>query len=67
LGMQAKLPTQEKGMCRRLRRRQISWKELLLRVKIVDDPKRMAELNAELQRRRLGLSTTDDPSSPWCM
>ncbi len=53
--MQTKL-SEQKGMCRRLRRRQISWKELLLRVKIVDDPKKMAELNAELRKRRLGLN-----------
>ena len=53
--MQAKL-REQKNRCRRLRTRQISWKELLLRVKIVDDPKKMAELNAELLKRRLGLN-----------
>jgi hypothetical protein len=40
-------------MCRRLTRRQTSWKELLLRVTIVNDPKKMAELSAELQRHKL--------------
>jgi hypothetical protein len=45
-------------MCRRLTRRQTSWKELVLRITIVNDPKKMGELRAELQRHKL-LSTTD--------
>jgi hypothetical protein len=48
-----------KQMCRRLAPRQISWKELFPRVTIVTDPKKLAELKAELQRRKLGLSGTD--------
>jgi hypothetical protein len=39
--------------------RQISWKELFPRITIVNDPKKLAELNAEVQRRRLGLPRTD--------
>ena len=46
-------------MCRRLSPRQISWKELFPRIAIVNDPKKLAELNAEVQRRKLGLSRTD--------
>jgi hypothetical protein len=37
----------------------MSWKELRVRVTIVNDPKKLAELSAELQQRNLGLSTTD--------
>jgi hypothetical protein len=37
----------------------MSWKELFPRVTIVNDPKRLAELSAELQRHKLGLSTND--------
>ena len=46
-------------MCRRLIPRQISWKELFPRITIVSDPKKLAELNAELERRKLGLSRTE--------
>src|SRR5580700_6582762 len=35
-------------MCRRLSPRQISWKELFPRITIVNDPKKLAELNAEV-------------------
>jgi hypothetical protein len=48
-----------KGMCRRLILRQISWKEVLLRVTIVSDPKKLAELKAEFRRRKAGLATTE--------
>jgi hypothetical protein len=41
--------------CRRLNSRKISWKEVVPRVTIVSDPKKLAELKAELQRRKLGL------------
>ena len=60
--MESKAPATGKRMCRRLTRRQMSWKELSPRVMIVNDPKKLAELNAELQRRKLGLSTTDRQS-----
>ena len=43
-------------MCRT--RRQISWRELLPHIAIISDPKRLAELNAEVERRKLGVSTT---------
>jgi hypothetical protein len=56
--MEAKVPAREK-MCRRLNPRQISWKELFPRITIVNDPKKLAELRAEVQKRKLGLSTTD--------
>jgi hypothetical protein len=57
--MKQKIPATEKRMCRRLTRRQTSWKELLFRVTIINDPEKLAELSAELQRRKLRLSTTD--------
>ena len=47
------MPAPGKRMCRHLTRRQISWKELFPRVTIVNDPKRLAELSAEVQRRNL--------------
>jgi hypothetical protein len=40
-----------KRMCRRLVPRQLSWKELFPHITIVNDPKKLAELSAELQRR----------------
>jgi hypothetical protein len=56
--MEPKVPARER-MCRRLSLRQISWKELFPRIAIVNDPKKLAELDAEVQRRKLGLSRTD--------
>jgi hypothetical protein len=44
-------------MCRT--RRQISWRELFPRIAIISDPKKLAELNAEVERRKLGLSKTE--------
>jgi hypothetical protein len=46
-----------KRMCRT--RRQISWRELFPRIAIISDPKKLAELNAEVERRKLGLSKTE--------
>jgi hypothetical protein len=43
-------------MCRRLMRRPMSWKELSSHIRIVDDPKELAQLNAEVELRKLGLS-----------
>jgi len=60
--MEPKLPTQgrpKKRMCHDSRRRQMSWKELFPRVTIVNDPKKLAELNAELESGKLGLSQTE--------
>jgi hypothetical protein len=34
----------------------MSWKELSSHIRIVDDPKKMAQLNPEVELRRLGLS-----------
>jgi hypothetical protein len=45
------MPAARKRMCRHLTRRQMSWKELRVRVTIVNDPKKLAEL----QQRKLGL------------
>jgi hypothetical protein len=56
--MEPNVPARER-MCRRLIPRQISWKELFPRITIVNDPKKLAELRAELQRRKAGLSITD--------
>ena len=56
--MEPKVSARER-MCRRLSPRQISWKELFPCITIVNDPKKLAELNAEVQRRKLGLSRTD--------
>jgi hypothetical protein len=57
--MEQKMPAARNRMCRHLTRRQMSWKELRVRVTIVNDPKKLAALSAELQQRKLGLSTTD--------
>jgi hypothetical protein len=57
--MEQKMPGARNRMCRHLTRRQMSWKELRVRVTIVNDPKKLAELSAELQQPKLGLSATD--------
>jgi hypothetical protein len=56
--MKSKVPAKG-GMCRRSRPRQISWKEVLPRVTIVSDPKKLADLKAELRRRKTGLANTE--------
>jgi hypothetical protein len=56
--MEPKVPVRGRR-CRRLIPRQILWKEVLPRVTIVSDPKKLAELKTELQRRKAGLSTTE--------
>jgi hypothetical protein len=45
-------------MCRRLGKRQVPWSELSLRVKIISDPKKMADLVAERQKRKIEFATT---------
>jgi hypothetical protein len=45
---------QEQRMCRSGRRRQVSWKKFFPHARIVNDPKKLAELNAEIERRKLG-------------
>ena len=57
--MEQKLPVPRNRICRGLTRRPMSWKELSARITIVSDPKKLAKLNAELERRKLGLSQTD--------
>jgi hypothetical protein len=49
----------EKRMCRHLSRRQMSWKELFPRITIISDPKKLAELGAELKRQNLRLLEID--------
>ena len=44
-------------MCRRLTPRQILWQEVFPRITVVNDPKKLAELRAELEKRKPGLST----------
>jgi hypothetical protein len=44
-------------MCRSFTfRRRSSWRRLLPCITIFDDPKKLAQLNAEVERRKLGLS-----------
>jgi hypothetical protein len=45
---------QKKRTCRSGRRREVSWKKFFPHARIVNDPKKLAELNAEIERRRLG-------------
>jgi len=66
--MQPKMPAVEKRMCRHLTRQQMSWKELFSRITIISDPKRLAELGAELQKRNLRFLEIDGQSgleSQW--
>jgi len=41
-------------MCRSWRRRQMSWKELFPHARIINDPKKLAELNVEIEKCKLG-------------
>jgi hypothetical protein len=52
------LTTRKTSVCRRLSRRQVSWRELSPRVKIIDDPKKMADLIAERKQLQIENSTT---------
>jgi hypothetical protein len=54
------LTTRKTPECRRLSRRQVSWRELSPRVKIIDDPKKMADLIAERKKCQIEISTTAD-------
>lgn len=44
----------QQRVCRSGRTRQISWKKFFPHARIVNDPKKLAELNAEIERRKLG-------------
>jgi hypothetical protein len=53
--MEQKIGPSER-MCRT--RRQISWRELAPHIAIISDPKKLAELKAEVESRKLGVSKT---------
>jgi hypothetical protein len=57
------LTTRKTAVCRRLSKRQVSWHELSPRVKIIDDPKKMADLIAERKQRQIEISTTAERQS----
>ena len=58
--MKQKKHQQGNVMCRSFTsRRQSSWRRILPCITIFDDPKKLAQLNAEAERRKLGLSKTD--------
>jgi hypothetical protein len=48
-----------KRMCRTRRRREVFWSELFPHIAIISDPKRLAELNGEVERRKIGVSMTE--------
>ncbi len=61
--MEPRIQVSRKRMCRSFTfRRQISWKRLLPHITILDDPKKMAQLNAEVEKRRLAFSKTEKQS-----
>jgi hypothetical protein len=55
--MESEIQFPRKRMCRKFAlRRQISWKRILPHITVLDDPKKLAQLNAEVEKRRLALS-----------
>ena len=56
--MAQNLTMRKNRTCRRLSRREVSWCELSPRVKIINDPKKMADLIAERKKRQVESSMT---------
>ena len=52
MGKKVTAPRRVRRMCRSWRRRQMSWQEVFPHVRIVSDPTKMAQLNAENEKRK---------------